>query len=188
MLERMRENEFDGTFGIMEKSFPTDEYRPYGEQRKLLTDPRYAVYVHHAENGAVDAFLAVWQFSDFAFLEHFAVSPTARGCGLGTRLLQALSQLLGCCLCLEVELPDTPIAARRIGFYERAGFVYHDYPYIQPPISEGKQPVPLRLMTKNACGSACKPEAIKSVLYREVYRVQAAIDAASNKHQEDKKQ
>ena len=132
--------------------------------------------------------MAVWRFDDFAFLEHFAVAPTARNCGLGTRLLTELSRLLGCCICLEAELPDTPIAARRIEFYRRAGFTYHDDPYVQPPISQGKQPVPLRLMTQNGDGIACAPQTIKTVLYREVYRVDGFVSEVTNKNQEDKKQ
>ena len=188
MLKPMREDEFDSTYAIMEAGFPADEYRPYHEQRALLDDPRYTVYVHHADNGDVDAFLAVWQFEHFAFLEHFAVSPTARNCGLGSRLLAALSHLLGGCICLEVELPDTPIAVRRIEFYRRAGFFYHEYPYVQPPISKGRRPVPLRLMTQNGDGIACAPQTIKTVLYREVYRIKDADWAFDNKNQEDQKQ
>ena len=186
MLEEMRVNEFDSVYRIMEQSFPTDEYRPYDEQRRLLDDPRYTVYVHHADwDGDVDAFLAVWQFEAFAFLEHFAVAPTVRNCGLGTKLLKALSSVLGCCICLEVEFPDTPIAAGRIAFYQRAGFVYHDFPYLQPAISKGRQPVPLRLMTQNANGIACTPQSIKTLLYREVYRVVDGDSVAINKIQED---
>ena len=186
MLELMREDEFEQMFAIMEESFPSDEYRPRDEQRELLADPRYCVNVHHGQNGSVDAFLAVWRLEAFAFLEHFAVSPMARNGGLGTRLLEALASLLGGCLCLEAELPDTTLAARRIAFYERAGFTYHEYPYVQPPISKGKQPVPLRLMTKNARGTANDPKALRSVLYREVYRVDEAFGEVNQQNQEDK--
>ena len=184
MPEKMRDDEFDAVFAIMEQSFPTDEYRPYDEQRALLADPRYTVYVHRADGGTVDAFLAVWRLEDIAFLEHFAVAPTARNHGLGAGLLQALSTLLGCCICLEAELPDTPIAARRIAFYKRAGFTYHDFPYMQPPISSGKQPVPLRLMTHGA-GEAVDLQAIRTLLYREVYRVGVREWAVIDQFQED---
>ena len=187
MLTKLREDEFDMTFRVMEQSFPTDEYRPYDEQRALLADPRYTVYVHHADNGDVDAFLAVWRFDAFAFLEHFAVAPAARNCGLGTRLLEALGALLGCGICLEAELPDTPLAVRRIDFYRRAGFIDHDYPYVQPSISKGKQPVPLRLMTRHLDGEGSDPESIKRVLYREVYRVDDAADATNNEKKENEK-
>lgn len=181
MPEQMKIEDFESVFRIMEQSFPNDEYRPFDEQRALLDDPRYTVYVHRSDRGTVDAFLAVWNLEGFAFLEHFAVSPTARGAGLGSTLLRELVSSLGCCVCLEVELPNTPMAERRIGFYKRAGFVYHDYPYLQPPISKGKMPIPLRLMTHGTLTPACTPEAIKAVLYREVYRV------PNNDFEEDQK-
>ena len=188
MIERMRSDEFDAMFDIMSESFPADEFRPYAEQRALLDDPRYTVYVHHADSGVVDALLAVWHLEGFAFLEHFAVSPDARNCGLGTRLLEELSLLTDGCICLEAELPDTALAARRIEFYKRAGFTYHEYPYLQPPISKGKQPVPLRLMTKSIGGEPFEASLLKSILYRDVYRVDATFGMASTKNQEDEKQ
>ena len=187
MPEKMRDDEFDAVFAIMEQSFPKDEYRPYEEQRALLEDPRYTLYVHRAKGGEVDAFLAVWQFEAFAFLEHFAVTPRARNCGLGRQLLCALTERLDGGVCLEAEPPDTPISARRVAFYRRAGFTYHDDPYVQPPISAGKEPVPLRLMTHGFSEGAADTSLIRRVLYREVYRVDADEWTINNQIQEDEK-
>lgn len=172
MLYVMRKNEFEAMFRIMEDSFPSDEYRPFEEQRFLLDDPRYCVYVNRdADGGDVNAFLAVWHFDGFAFVEHFAVRADARNRGLGAVMLCELERLLQCRLCLEVELPSTPIARRRIAFYERAGFTFHDFDYTQPPISKGKHEVPLRLMTTGGPLSFEQLTEIKTILYREVYRV-----------------
>ena len=50
--------------------------------------------------------------------------------------------------CLEAELPETELAARRIGFYERHGFTVNaDYPYFQPALTPGGSPIPLHLLT-----------------------------------------
>ena len=46
-----------------------------------------------------------------------------------------------------MEPPETELTRRRIGFYERNGFVLNDYDYVQPSLGEGKDPVPLRIMT-----------------------------------------
>ena len=35
---------FDEVYGIMEKSFPPDEMRPYSEQRELLQNEKYKVF------------------------------------------------------------------------------------------------------------------------------------------------
>ena len=71
--------------------------------------------------------------------------------------------------CLEVELPETDMARRRIGFYMRNGFFLNEYDYIQPPISKGRLPVPLRIMTSGGRITQADFEKIRTVLYKEVY-------------------
>lgn len=73
-------------------------------------------------------------------------------------------------ICLEVELPEDELTRRRIGFYERNGFVFNEYPYIQPPISKGKSPVPLRVMTYGKGITRQAFEEMRKVLYRRVYK------------------
>ena len=73
-------------------------------------------------------------------------------------------------ICLEVELPEDELTRRRIGFYERNGFVFNEYPYIQPPISKGKSPVPLRIMTYGSAITQDTFEEMKRVLYQRVYK------------------
>lgn len=43
---------------------------------------------------------------------------------------------------LEVELPEDSLKKRRIGFYERHGFTFNEYPYIQPPMGEDRHEIP----------------------------------------------
>lgn len=169
MIDRMRPEEFDAVFQIMEQSFPTDERRPKEEQRTLLNEPRYAVYVHR-ENARVSAFLGVWQFEDFVFVEHFAVHKDDRNRGLGKQMLTALRKTLRLPLCLEVEPPENALAERRIGFYQRCGLTLNPYPYMQPPISKGKNAIPLMVMSSDGVMSEEQFLKVKSVLYREVYK------------------
>ena len=75
-------------------------------------------------------------------------------------------------ICLEVELPEDELTKRRIGFYERNGFVFNEYPYMQPPISKGKSSVPLRIMTYGTAIPEETFEKMKQVLYRRVYKVE----------------
>ena len=141
--------EFDAVYEIMEKSFPDDEYREYEEQKELFNKPEYSVYVVDGQcgDGRIKAFSAVWEFDEFMFIEHLAVSPDSRNGGIGAAVLNALRNISDKQVCLEVELPDNELARRRIGFYSRNGFRLNNYPYIQPPMSEGKNPVPLLIMT-----------------------------------------
>ncbi|MCG8399496.1 GNAT family N-acetyltransferase, partial [Bacillus atrophaeus] len=84
------------------------------------------------------AFLAVWEFAEFVFIEHFAVSEKARNSGIGGKMLEELARQKAGKVVLEVELPEDSLKKRRIGFYERHGFTFNEYPYIQPPMGEDR--------------------------------------------------
>ena len=48
---------------------------------------------------------------------------------------------------LEVEPPETEIARRRIGFYQRLGLYLNDFPYTQPSMQKDQPPIPLKIMS-----------------------------------------
>lgn len=157
-------HDFDAIYKIMEESFPEDERRPYDEQKALLLDSRYSI---SGENGG---FIATWEFDDFIFIEHFAVDKNMRNSGLGSRMLKEFLETSKKPVCLEVEPPDTEMAKRRIGFYERNGFFLNEYDYFQPPISKGKKIVPLMIMTSGEKVTKEAFERIRDTLYKEIYK------------------
>lgn len=171
MLQKLDIYNFDKVYSLMEKSFPTDEHRSYTEQKALLNDPLYNIFGVKNDSGDVTAFITVWQFEKFAYVEHFAVDPNCRGNGIGSDILRELMSELSCMICLEVELPENDIAKRRIAFYERNGFVTNSYPYIQPPYSEELSSLPLILMTSGRRVSEEEFDEMKGLLYRNVYKV-----------------
>ena len=164
MLQRINETNFPEIYRIMQASFSDDEYLPYDEQLALFEEPEYRIYYMPA------GFLAVWEFESFIYIEHFAVDPALRNSGTGSAMLQELVKQYQKPICLEVELPEDELTRRRIGFYERNGFVFNEYPYIQPPISKGKSPVPLRIMTYGSAITQDTFEEMKRVLYQRVYK------------------
>lgn len=164
MLQRINETNFPEIYRIMQASFSDDEYRPYDEQLALFEEPEYRIYYMPA------GFLAVWEFESFIYIEHFAVDPALRNSGTGSAMLQELVKQYQKPICLEVELSEDELTRRRIGFYERNGFVFNEYPYIQPPISKGKSPVPLRIMTYGSAITQDTFEEMKRVLYQRVYK------------------
>ena len=170
MLKELRRNDFDKVFRIMEQSFPEDEYRPYEEQEALLKNPLYQIYAICGDED-VKAFAALWIFDEIIFIEHLAVKSEFRNEGLGSKILQELTQDLNKMVCLEVELPEEEIQVRRIKFYQRNGFYYNGYAYIQPSISKGRDPVPLKIMTSGRGVTEEEFKNIRDLLYREVYRV-----------------
>lgn len=160
--------EFDSIFKIMKSAFPRNEYRSYACQKTLFDSQDYIAYVCE-KDGEICAFISVWQFDSFAYIEHFAVLEKYRNCGLGKQMLDELKEMSGKRLCLEVELPINDNAKRRIAFYERNGFYYNDYPYEQPPFSKDRDAVPLRIMCTKAPLTKQEFENIKNQLYKRVY-------------------
>ena len=171
-LEILQVKDFDKVYSIMEESFPIDERRTYEEQKALLDNELYNIYVlYDNENDNIKAFIAIWSFDDFAFVEHFAVSSLYRNGGFGALILQEVKKLLSSMICLEVELPEEEMAKRRIGFYERNGFYYNEYEYMQPAMSKGRKEIPLRIMTSEEKITEKRFEEIRDLLYKYVYNV-----------------
>lgn len=168
MIEKLKIQDFDKIYDIMEMSFPRDEYRDYDEQKALLKNPSYSIYVLYNENQDIKAFISVWELNEFSFIEHFAVHPDYRNRGIGAYMLNEVVELLSNTVCLEVELPVTEIASRRIGFYKRNNFHLNEYPYMQPPLSQGKA-IPMFIMTSSRKVDKHLFESIKDTLYAKVY-------------------
>ncbi len=175
MLCKMREDEFEKVFDLMVEAFPVDERRTFDEQKELLSNPIFEIFVcKDDDEGEIKGFISIYRFEKFTFIEHFAVNPKYRNLGLGRDILSNLTARFGKLL-LEVEVPETEQAKRRIGFYERNGFYLSDYPYIQPPISKGTSAIPLLLMTTGGKLSQKEHNEAKATLYKNVYNV--ALDA-----------
>ena len=75
-LEKLDRSDFEEVYRIMEQSFPADERRKKEGQQKLLDEEKYELLGVRNEGGLL-AFLAVWEFAEFVFIEHFAVSEKA---------------------------------------------------------------------------------------------------------------
>lgn len=165
-LYPLQNREFDRFYALLEASFPADEYRPYEAQKAVLARPEYQILT----NDAQDAMLTLWRFPTFAYLEHLVVAPGGRNRGLGSQLLQSLLSGLTVPLVLEAEPPETELARRRLGFYQRNGFFIHPYPYEQPPYGPGRSPVPLKVLS-NAPMNPEEFRTVRDTLYRQVYGV-----------------
>ena len=137
-IERMRPEDFDAVFRLLARSFPAGERRDKAGQRALLADSAYQIDILRAPSGGVQALMASWDFGGFVFFEHFAVDPACRNGGIGGQMLDALLARFDKPACLEAELPETELAARRIGFYERQ----RGLPILPAGAHAGRQPDP----------------------------------------------
>lgn len=175
MLERLNALDFEDVFRLMALSFPENEYRTREDQRALLDDPDYRLYGLRGEAG-VSALCAVWALSDRLFIEHLAVDPSQRNGGVGGRFLDDVIAACKMPAVLEVEPPETEMARRRIGFYQRHGFFLNDYEYYQPPMRAGQEKLPLLLMTTGAPLNRGEFEALRRDIYARVYKADARGD------------
>lgn len=167
----MTHDVFDQIFAIMGASFPESERRTYAGQKNLLADPHYRLITKKNEQNRIIAFMAVWEFSSFRFVEHIAVDSTIRGGGLGRKLMEAYIGESSKPILLEVEPPDTELAQRRIGFYERLGFCLNPFEYVQPPLQEGQPDLPLQIMSYPEPLTETAFSLYKEDLYEKVYKL-----------------
>lgn len=168
-LETGDENDF---LRLYDSSFPVNERRIYKDTdhfRKFVAEKRGKFNVLVAkEDDLFLGFISYWDFGKFVYIEHFAVEENLRGRNIGGRILDYIIKEVSENLVLEVELPTTHLAMRRINFYKRMGFILHeDLEYYQPPYSCEKEWVRLLIMTHGSVD--LKAEKVVEILQREVY-------------------
>lgn len=126
-------------------SFPEEERRDFSLVRKLLEeDSRFEMYAL-LRDGIYVGFITGWQFEGFVYAEHFAIDESARNGGIGAKAMTSFLALHEDPVVLEVEMPTEEMSKRRIGFYERLGFVLDHHVYFQPPYRRGEALLEMRL-------------------------------------------
>lgn len=171
MFERMlNKADFEKVYPILAASFPETELRTKDSQLALLQDEKYHLYGIHDEKGKISGVIAAWELlDDLLYIEHFAILSEKRNHGFGGKALDDFINQYHKNVVLEVEMPEDELTRRRIGFYQRHGFAWNDYPYMQPPLREGQQILPLRLMTKPTAIDLDTYERYRLSIHRNVY-------------------
>lgn len=159
---------FNKIWDIYNSSFPEDEKRNLNLQKEILKDPRYKMKSLKDDEKVV-GFITTWDMDDYLFVEHFAIDEKHRGKSYGKKFLKDLIDKTDKNVVLEVELPDTKIAKRRIGFYESLNFKLNNYDYMQPAYGKDKEPMPLMIMTYPETIDKDEFNEVKDNLYNIVY-------------------
>lgn len=170
----LREENYPDFLQLYADAFPPEERRPYAGAiafGEFANAKRSKFNVLAAmDDGKFVGFMSYWNFDSYTYIEHFAVSPELRGRNIGRAMMEHVFRTVNNNVLIEVELPETEIARRRIGFYERLGFLPHpEIEYIQPPYSAGLTPLPLMLMTHGKVNMSDWQVTVAPML-REVYR------------------
>ena len=163
----------------MQQSFPLAEYRSFADTQALLSRGDYELLVHADADGII-GLIAHWKLDDFLFVEHFAVSEPRRGNGIGGTLMKAYISEAMRPVILEVEADDSPIARRRIAFYQRLGFTLSTFGYEQPCLQGGESHIPLLLMHSPAFVSDELLQQAREQIFRIVYRIDSRALKNSN--------
>ena len=156
---------------LLVDSFPPEEYRQL-EQLREFTD-RTGNFHNNIifDDDLPIGFITYWDFGNFYYVEHFATNPALRNGGYGKRTLEYLCDYLKLPIVLEVERPVEEMAKRRIGFYQRQGFVLWKKDYHQPPYKPGDHFLPMYLMVHGNLDPEKDYEDIKHKLHTVVYGV-----------------
>lgn len=156
---------------LMLSSFPSDERRDESLQRRIVDDDDRMRCLVIKDGDVSVGFITVWTLTEIIYVEHFAIAEAFRRRGYGKLALAELIRMSNVGrLILEVELPSTEEAVRRISFYEKCGFELSARPYVQPSYSPSKQSVPMSLMTYGKVGKQEVENAVKEI-YKIVYNV-----------------
>ena len=160
---------WDSLVRIYHESFPIDEQRPVESIVHLIEhDERFVAYTLTNDKDHLIGLLTTWEFTNFIYIEHFAINPEVRSRGYGSETMSYFIKGQEKPIVLEAEPPTDDITRRRIRFYERQGLTLYDFPYQQPAYTEDSHPVELRLM--GTLDTQTTPLTLVSkTLHREVY-------------------
>lgn len=147
---------------LYEKSFPFHERRSAEHHLyKVGTETEFFATELYTESWVFVGILYYWYWRQHALLyvEHLAIAPQLRGQGYGHEALR-LVQFPEICTILEIEPVTDTITARRLAFYESAGFVRLPYPHVQLPYHSGGEPVVLELLSRQSNGLPASPQQV----------------------------
>ncbi|MBK5072612.1 GNAT family N-acetyltransferase [Budviciaceae bacterium CWB-B4] len=127
-------------------SFPEFEQRTFEHQAKGLMAENYFLHCYE-ENSLFVGFVAYWEFADYLYIEHYAISDQVRGQGYGTRLLGELIASTDKTVILEIDPVVDEISQKRLRFYRALGFVENDYSHVHPPYQGKFHGHPLKILS-----------------------------------------
>lgn len=130
-LKEIKNDCFESAWLLYEEAFPIYERRALKAQTVLFENPNYKFDVF-VEKDIFIGFIFWWDFENFQYIDHFAVTKTKRNNGYGAKILKEFIKSNFKPTLLEVELPNSPINKRRIKFYERLGFKLNLHEYKVP--------------------------------------------------------
>ena len=142
---KISEEAFEKVYNKMAVAFPYEERRSPSAQKRCMGDERFH-FLEIIDDEKPVGFIALWEFSDYIYIEHIAIDPDKRSGGYGSKTLEKVKELFKKKIILEAEEPVTEQQKKRIRFYDKAGFKVNTYEYEQPSY-HGGDGVPLMILS-----------------------------------------
>ncbi len=120
---------FAPVWEIYTASFPICEQRTLAHQQTAFRSPDFHFLAYYEGNIPV-GLIGYWEIDDYLYIEHYAINPTLRGGGYGSRILEEMIRHTDRTVILEIDDVTDEISTRRLHFYQRLGFVLN--PYLHP--------------------------------------------------------
>ncbi len=152
---------------LFESAFP-DEERPPFSKLKDRDAANFHFLVATIDDDEPIGILSYWTFEEFTYIEHFAVAKEFRGQGLGRAVFLNFMAQHSNQVVLEIEMPNTETAERRLEFYGDMGFTRNPQEYWQPNYNGKGLAVPMIVMSKYELDDG-EFEDVKDILYKKVY-------------------
>lgn len=169
-IKKLSQNldEINFSKNIYEKSFPIEERRDFSLVLDIYKTDSLSLNLIY-DNETMVGILNYWDFNEFCYIEHLAISEQYRNRKIASKVLEQLNAQ-NRLIVLEVELPNDELSKRRIGFYQRNSFSIQPYPYVQPPYRKGEQGIKMHIMANTQMPiNKAKYEEIITLIEKKVY-------------------
>ena len=170
-IKKLSQNldEINFSKNIYEKSFPIEERRDFSLVLDIYKTDSLSLNLIY-DNETMVGILNYWDFNDFLYIEHLAVSEQYRNKKIASKVLEQLNAQ-NKLIILEVELPTDELSRRRIGFYQRNSFSIQPFTYFQPPYRKGEERIKMHLMANTQLPiNKTKYDEVVGIIEKKVYK------------------
>lgn len=142
-LIKATERDFETFYSCLESDFHVAEYRTKQSQQQLLYNNIYTLY-NVVQDNTIVGYISCWNLDGFVYIEHFVILPQYRSLGIGGKVISLLMSQHN--IVLEAEQSTvSPQAVRRQQFYLKLGLIIQPAKYLQCPLREDSDYMPLDL-------------------------------------------
>lgn len=169
-IKKLSQNldEINFSKNIYEKSFPIEERRDFSLVLDIYKTDLLSLNIIY-DNQTKVGILNIWDFNEFCYIEHLAVSEQYRNRKIASKVLEQLNAQ-NRLIVLEVELPNDELSKRRIRFYERNAYSIQPFTYFQPPYRKGEERIKMHLMANTQLPiNKTKYDEVVGIIEKKVY-------------------